>query len=168
MEDLLKPREAPPNLKPEPPVEIGSAMMKKNKEATEKLARKLEEKDSHYLKTLAGIAIQVFTLNKSIERESQNLLDLGKKPFLDELKIIRRSVNRLLEAEGLNTLDLTGRALDDSLAESTEILGWLYDPREEDYVLETYEPMIKHGDRVIHPAKVICGSKTADNGPPSE
>lgn len=111
--------------------------------------------------TFAAMALEIFELNKTLDRHQNELLEKDLKRVFDELRINRNRLEKALKVAGVTILDLTGRELDSSLLESVEVIGWVKHDLESEVVFETYAPLVKRKDKVLHVAKVIGASKSA-------
>ena len=159
-ENGIRLKQVPENMKFVPPVEIISQLMKKKSGELKDLKSNYEKELEGNDKTFSQLAVQVFSLNKILDRYGAKLQESGLKPLFDELRITRNKLTQALESGGITVEDLTGKEMDDSALELAEVIGWRPDDREKEHVMETYEPLIKHGEVIIHTAKVIGGTRS--------
>ena len=159
-ESGIRLKQVPENMKFVPPVEIISQLMKKKSDELKDLKSDYEKQLEGFDKTFSHLAVQVFSLNKILDRYGAKIQESGLKPLNDELRITRNKLLQALENGGITIEDLTGKEMDDSVLELAEVIGWLPDDREKEHVMETYEPLIKHGEVIIHTAKVTGGTRS--------
>ena len=157
-ENGIRLKQVPENMKFVPPVEVISQLMKKKSGELKDLKSHYEEELEGNDKTFSQLAVQIFNLTGILDRYGAKLQEPGLKPLSDELRITRNKLTQALESGGITIEDLTGKEMDDSVLEFAEVIGWLPDDSEKEHVMETYEPLIKHGEVIIHTAKVTGGT----------
>ena len=150
----------PENIKFTPPVEVISLQMKKKNHEISEMKNGYEKKLSDNDKIFAELAIQAFSLDKVLERHKDKLQEKELKALSDELRITRNKIFQALEKGSVEIIDFTGREIDNEILEMVEVIGWLPDAREQEHVLETYEPVVKHSGQIIHIAKITGGTKS--------
>ncbi len=153
-------RQVPGDLKFQSPIEVASRIMKvKNQQLAAKDKEFYESKQEDN-KAFASIAMQVFALNKTLERYKEKLANEDLKPLSDELRITLSNLERSLQHAGVTITDFTGDDIDDSVLDMSEVIGWVYHEQEKESVVETYEPLIRRDEDVINMAKIIGGSRS--------
>jgi molecular chaperone GrpE (heat shock protein) len=156
-------KQLPKNMKYYPPVQVVSQIMQKNKNDKSKIIESYEEKINKNDEVLAALALEVFSFGKTLERYNERLKTIGLKNLITELGMARNNLYKEFEKAGVKIIDLKGREVDEELLELVEIIGWLKDEREMEHVLETYEPLITRGEKILHLAKVTGGTRNIDN-----
>lgn len=157
--DSLSYRKVGDNIKLEPMVEIVSGTIKSKNKEIDAIKKELKKEIESDNMVLANIAVIVFSLDKTINRYLKKLEEVQMKPLIQELKISRNKLMRELETADVTITDLTNQTINDDILEIAEVIGWLKGEREEEYVIETYEPLVKRKDLIIHLAKITGGTK---------
>ncbi len=116
-----------------------------------------------YKKALANQAVFVFQLDGIISRYERDLLDASLKRIHLHFRVLKDQMHDALNAAGLSVEDPLGKSFDE-IAEFVTIDGWrTSEKNKEELVVEVIEPIVRSGNEVIRPGRVIMGSPVCEN-----
>lgn len=159
---IFQPRDAEEVVLISPAQEVISLLQKND--------ARIKESDSEsqntiqgYKKALADQAVLIFQLGGIIERYEQDLLEASLKRIHLHFRVLKDQMFDALDAAGLSVEDPIGKSFDE-IAEFVTIDGWRTSEKDtEENVVEVIEPIVRSGNEVIRPGRVIMGSPMCEN-----
>lgn len=123
-----------------------------------RLRKAQEEQERRQDRLLAELATEIFGLGKYLERVRPRLARAGLGQELQGLELQQAKLMEILQAHGVEIIDLTGQPLDLEKLEQVEVLSYLTRPGlKVPVVLETRSPIVYRQGRLIQAGVVIAG-----------
>jgi len=127
------------------------------------------EQEQAYTSAKAGIFAYLLPVMEDFARAFDTVPEeVADLPWLEGIRLVQRKFQRLLEQEGVETIEATGQEFDPFFHEAVT-----HEPSETvpaGHVIGEMQKGYKMGDRVLRPSmvRVSAGSLPADSGPSDE
>jgi len=127
------------------------------------------EQEQAYTNAKAGIFAYLLPVIEDFERAFDTVPEeVADLPWLEGMRLVQRKFQRLLEQEGVETIEATGQEFDPFFHEAVT-----HEPSETvaaGHVIGELQRGYKMGDRVLRPSmvRVSAGSLPTDSGPSDE
>jgi molecular chaperone GrpE (heat shock protein) len=93
-----------------------------------------------------------------LEQGANKLREAGVDDVRKQLSIVHNQMRDALAKAGLTVIDPVGRTFDEAQAQ-VEVIDWRHSAEFTDEVVaETIEPIVLHGETIIHYGRVIMGA----------